>query len=381
MFALGGRLAGAGGALAAQGGHAGSFFTGALAVLVATPAPPLHGRRGRRRPGHAGGGDPGGLRRARPRAGGALCAAGGLPRAGLAATAAGPLDGGAAPGPRLPDVRRRRLARLGAGAAGGAGRAAAGARRRGAGRLRRLGLWPRPAQRRRRPPGRAGARRPRRACRAGAAAGPGAGPAAGPAAAGEAEAWSPARVAALQAEGRPVFVNLTAAWCITCKVNEQLVLRTDPVQAAFAGRNLAYLKGDWTQGMPASAPCCASTAGRGAAVPGLSRRRRRPGGAAAGADRRDRAARRGRRGLSRRARSLPDHHHLVSQPTLQRHGTEAIRLPAWKQSHAPRSTPSVPAGCDGASRCASSTACPAAGSSMSSRTARWAAASGPSAGS
>ncbi|MDN3564314.1 protein-disulfide reductase DsbD family protein, partial [Paeniroseomonas aquatica] len=37
VFALGGRLAGAGGALAAQGGHAGSFFTGALAVLVATP--------------------------------------------------------------------------------------------------------------------------------------------------------------------------------------------------------------------------------------------------------------------------------------------------------------------------------------------------------
>ncbi|MDN3562875.1 thioredoxin family protein, partial [Paeniroseomonas aquatica] len=66
--------------------------------------------------------------------------------------------------------------------------------------------------------------------------------------AAEAEAWFAAGVAALHAEARPVFVNLTAAWCITCKVNEQLVLRTDPVQAAFAGRNLAYLKGDWTQG-------------------------------------------------------------------------------------------------------------------------------------
>ncbi|WP_431271590.1 protein-disulfide reductase DsbD family protein [Dankookia sp. P2] len=63
-----------------------------------------------------------------------------------------------------------------------------------------------------------------------------------------AEPWSAARVAALQAEGRPVFVNLTAAWCITCKVNEQLVLKSAPVQAAFAGRNLAYLKGDWTNG-------------------------------------------------------------------------------------------------------------------------------------
>jgi thiol:disulfide interchange protein DsbD len=61
-------------------------------------------------------------------------------------------------------------------------------------------------------------------------------------------AWSADRVAALQAEGRPVFVNLTAAWCITCKVNEQLVLKTAPVQAAFTGRNLAYLTGDWTRG-------------------------------------------------------------------------------------------------------------------------------------
>jgi thiol:disulfide interchange protein DsbD len=66
-----------------------------------------------------------------------------------------------------------------------------------------------------------------------------------------AEPWSAARVAALQAEGRPVFVNLTAAWCITCQVNERLVLRSAVVQAAFAGHNLAYLKGDWTNGDPA----------------------------------------------------------------------------------------------------------------------------------
>ncbi|MDO9710259.1 protein-disulfide reductase DsbD family protein [Paracraurococcus lichenis] len=63
-----------------------------------------------------------------------------------------------------------------------------------------------------------------------------------------AEPWSAARVTALQAEGRPVFVNMTAAWCITCKVNEQLVLKSAPVQAAFAGRNIATLKGDWTNG-------------------------------------------------------------------------------------------------------------------------------------
>ena len=65
-----------------------------------------------------------------------------------------------------------------------------------------------------------------------------------------AEAWSEARVAALQAEGRAVFVNFTAAWCITCKVNEQVALNRDAVQAAFAAGNVAYLRGDWTRADP-----------------------------------------------------------------------------------------------------------------------------------
>jgi thiol:disulfide interchange protein DsbD len=64
----------------------------------------------------------------------------------------------------------------------------------------------------------------------------------------EGEAWSPARVAALRAEGRPVFVNLTAAWCITCKVNERVALSTEAVRQAFAARDVAYLVGDWTRG-------------------------------------------------------------------------------------------------------------------------------------
>ncbi|CAH0273988.1 protein-disulfide reductase DsbD [Roseomonas sp. CECT 9278] len=65
------------------------------------------------------------------------------------------------------------------------------------------------------------------------------------------EAWSEARVAALRAEGRPVFVNLTAAWCITCKVNERMALATEGVQRAFAERGVATLVGDWTRGDPA----------------------------------------------------------------------------------------------------------------------------------
>ncbi len=80
---------------------------------------------------------------------------------------------------------------------------------------------------------------------------PGLETAAAPARVAAGEAWSEARVAALQAEGRPVFVNLTAAWCITCKVNERVALDTEATRAAFAARNVAVLVGDWTRGDPA----------------------------------------------------------------------------------------------------------------------------------
>ncbi|WP_237215462.1 thioredoxin family protein, partial [Falsiroseomonas oryziterrae] len=63
-----------------------------------------------------------------------------------------------------------------------------------------------------------------------------------------AEPWSAARVEALRAEGRPVFVNATAAWCITCQVNERVALRTAAVQDVFERRSIAYLKADWTRG-------------------------------------------------------------------------------------------------------------------------------------
>ena len=62
----------------------------------------------------------------------------------------------------------------------------------------------------------------------------------------EAEAWSAARVAELQAEGRPIFVDFTAAWCVTCKVNEKVVLDTERTQQLFADTNTAFLIADWT---------------------------------------------------------------------------------------------------------------------------------------
>lgn len=50
----------------------------------------------------------------------------------------------------------------------------------------------------------------------------------------------------LRASGRAVFVNMTAAWCITCLVNERVALGTDAVREALASRQIVYMKGDWT---------------------------------------------------------------------------------------------------------------------------------------
>jgi thiol:disulfide interchange protein DsbD len=61
------------------------------------------------------------------------------------------------------------------------------------------------------------------------------------------EPFSATRLAALRAEGRPVFVNMTAAWCVTCLVNERVALARPAVRDAFADAHIAYLKGDWTR--------------------------------------------------------------------------------------------------------------------------------------
>lgn len=64
------------------------------------------------------------------------------------------------------------------------------------------------------------------------------------------EAFTQARLDALTAEHKPVFVNLTAAWCITCKVNERVAFSSSEVAKAFADRGVTYLVGDWTKGNP-----------------------------------------------------------------------------------------------------------------------------------
>jgi thiol:disulfide interchange protein/DsbC/DsbD-like thiol-disulfide interchange protein len=60
------------------------------------------------------------------------------------------------------------------------------------------------------------------------------------------ETWSPQRVAELQGQGRTVFVNFTADWCVTCKVNEVGVFADPAVKAALSGEKATYLVADWT---------------------------------------------------------------------------------------------------------------------------------------
>jgi thiol:disulfide interchange protein DsbD len=63
-------------------------------------------------------------------------------------------------------------------------------------------------------------------------------------------AYSPARLVEARAEGRPVFVNMTAAWCITCLVNERVALSSDAIARGFEVAGVVYIKGDWTNRDP-----------------------------------------------------------------------------------------------------------------------------------
>lgn len=59
-------------------------------------------------------------------------------------------------------------------------------------------------------------------------------------------AWSEETVTKLRAEQRTVFVNFTADWCITCKLNERVALNSETVRRSFKDKNVAWLTADWT---------------------------------------------------------------------------------------------------------------------------------------
>jgi thiol:disulfide interchange protein DsbD len=254
VFEIGGRLAGAGHGLATRGGHAGSFCTGLLAVLVATPctapfmgiaiaaalaAPPVLALlvfvvmgTGLATPTLLLAAIPG-VARAAPRPGRwmlVLKQALAFPMYAAAAWLVWVVSQEAGPSGVLATLAGLVLLGFAAWACGAARhRAGAGAR---LGRIAALA-----------------------AC-VGAAVVLSGIEGAGPSGVAEARAedgvepFTTARLAALRAEGRPVFVNMTAAWCVTCLVNERVAIRTAPVRAAFAAHDVAYLKGDWTRQDP-----------------------------------------------------------------------------------------------------------------------------------
>ncbi|HEV2323062.1 MAG TPA: thioredoxin family protein [Terracidiphilus sp.] len=63
--------------------------------------------------------------------------------------------------------------------------------------------------------------------------------------------WTPIAVSQYTAQGRPVFVDFTASWCLSCQVNERVALDRPQVQQAFAKADVVLLRADWTRHDPA----------------------------------------------------------------------------------------------------------------------------------
>jgi thiol:disulfide interchange protein/DsbC/DsbD-like thiol-disulfide interchange protein len=87
--------------------------------------------------------------------------------------------------------------------------------------------------------------------------------------------FTPERVRELTGAGRAVFVDFTAAWCVTCQVNK-IALNSDAVRGAFAQKNVALLRADWTRRDPVIGQALASLGRNGIPVYVLYRPGREP---------------------------------------------------------------------------------------------------------
>jgi thiol:disulfide interchange protein DsbD len=89
------------------------------------------------------------------------------------------------------------------------------------------------------------------------------------------QGYTPDRLAALASAG-PVFVDFTAAWCVTCQVNKRLVLSDPEVLDALAAKNVALVRADWTRRDPDITRALAALGRNGVPVYALYRPGREP---------------------------------------------------------------------------------------------------------
>jgi thiol:disulfide interchange protein len=93
---------------------------------------------------------------------------------------------------------------------------------------------------------------------------------------GDWQPWSQAKVEQLVAAGQPVFVDFTAAWCVTCPVNKKTTLTNAAVLADFTSRNGPPLRADWTRRDPAITAALGSLGRSGVPVYVFYRKGSRP---------------------------------------------------------------------------------------------------------